>query len=236
MTTATAEAPRPSTAATPTAGDWDARLHRLAVLVGRLGLAYLFFTQLFWKLPPAFGCGEGFAFTAVAEDGSAAKGEGLCHWLGVQSVWSTRDRSLLVTDLNNDGSPDIQAPLGWAVALNGSFVESVVRPNIGLFGWLVFLAEAFIVVSMLFGLLTRLGALVSLGLSIQLGLGLGGVYDDVLGVHEWEWTYHLMVLLSVVLLGVAPGRVLGVDAWLRPRLVAAWAAGSRAARWLLAMT
>ena len=36
-------------AATPT---WDIRLQKIVVFVGRLGLAYLFFTQLFWKLPP----------------------------------------------------------------------------------------------------------------------------------------------------------------------------------------
>jgi hypothetical protein len=35
--------------------------------------------------------------------------------------------------------------------------------------------------------------------------------------YEWEWSYGQMVLLSLVMLGTAPGRVWGIDAWLRRR-------------------
>jgi hypothetical protein len=105
-----------------------------------------------------------------------------------------------------------------------------------LFGWLIWLAEAFIAVSLFSGIFSRLGALVSLGISLQLMLGLAGAWDPVADLQEWEWTYHMIVLMSIVMLGLAPGRIWGVDAWLRPRLAAAVAKGSGFARWLLVLT
>ena len=35
---------------------WEETLKKVVIVVGRLALAYLFFTQLFWKMPPTFGC------------------------------------------------------------------------------------------------------------------------------------------------------------------------------------
>jgi hypothetical protein len=52
-------------AATPA---WDSRLQKIVVFAGRLGLAYLFFTQLFWKLPPAFGCNNNNALPQPATE------------------------------------------------------------------------------------------------------------------------------------------------------------------------
>ena len=34
----------------------EERLQKAALVVGRVALAYLFFTQLWWKTPPTFGC------------------------------------------------------------------------------------------------------------------------------------------------------------------------------------
>jgi hypothetical protein len=45
-----------------------------------------------------------------------------------------------------------------------------------------------------------------------------------------------MVLLSILMFGLAPGRILGLDALLRSRLGAAAAAGSRMARTVLLLT
>ena len=42
---------------------WEARLQQAALVLLRIGLAYLFFTQLWWKLPPSFGCPADFRFT-----------------------------------------------------------------------------------------------------------------------------------------------------------------------------
>jgi hypothetical protein len=91
--------------------------------------------------------------------------------------------------------------------LNDLFVENVVMPNIGWFGWLIWLAEAFIAFSLFLGIFSRLGALVAQGVSTQL------------------------------MLGLAPGRVLGLDALLpRPRLTAAADRGGRPAKLLVAFT
>jgi hypothetical protein len=85
---------------------------------------------------------------------------------------------------------------------------------------------------MVLGLLSRLGALVAIGMSAQLLVGLAGIPNP----YEWEWSYILMVLLSILMFGLLPGRILGLDALLRPRLAAAAAHGNRAARAALLLT
>jgi hypothetical protein len=67
-------------------------------------------------------------------------------------------------------------------------------------------------------------------------LGLAGAWDPPTALNEWEWSYHLMILLSLVLLGAASGRFFGLDALLRPRLAAAADDGKRLAKALLAFT
>jgi len=201
---------------------WDRRLRFAALVVGRLGLGYLFLTQLFWKMPPAFGCGQDadgrFVFTTASADGALTRGSGLCDWIGIEAVAAKSERVFLAADVDNDGHPELSVDLGPVVRANGAFLETVVMPNLAWFGWVVFLMEALIAASMLLGLVTRLGALVALALSLQLLVGLGGYWNPGADVQEWEWSYHLMALVSVILLCLAPGRVLGLDAWLRPRL------------------
>ena len=67
---------------------------------------------------------------------------------------------------------------------------------------------------MLLGLLTRLGGLTAIGVSAQLFIGLAAIPRP----FEWEWSYGLMILLSLLMFGLAPGRIWGVDAALRRRL------------------
>lgn len=222
------------------AAPWDARIRRTSIVIGRLGLACLFFSQLFWKLPPDFGCtrdGGAFVFTSVSADGQLLRTTGLCDWLGVESIFAKRERSILGVNFNNHdgGSEMLATPLAWLVRANGAFVDQIVIPYIGVFGWLVWLAEAFVVVSMTFGIFSRLGALVSLGLGVQLMLGLAGVSDAGAGLQEWEWSYHQIIILSILLLGVAPGRIVGIDGLLRPRFLAAAEQGNRLARLLAAL-
>lgn len=216
---------------------WEQPLRRITLVIGRLGLALLFFTQLFWKLPPRFGCGPGpgFDFTTAGPSGELVRTSGLCDWLGLESVFATRERRFLVVP-GEEGRTLFSIGLDPLVKLNGLFVDRVVQPNVGFFGWAVFLAETFVAVTLLLGLVTRAGALVSLFLSIQLALGLAGAWDPATVLNEWEWTYHLLVLLSLVLLGVAPGRTFGLDALLRPRLTTAASNGNRLARLYLAFS
>lgn len=210
-------------------------LKKVVIVIGRLALAYLFFTQLFWKMPPTFGCPPDFAFTTgTIEEGRVKlqRTGGLCDWIGIEQVWSTQPRPFFVANLDNRGEPEIAINLGWAARLNGLFIENVVMPNIRWFGWVIWGSEAFIFVSLLLGLFSRLGGLVAIGISSQLMIGLAGISTP----YEWEWSYNLMVVLSVLMFGLAPGRVFGVDAWLRPRLQAAAAQGNRLAGWLLWLT
>jgi hypothetical protein len=67
---------------------WENNLRKAALVLARLTLAYLFFTQLFWKLPPTFGCPPDFAFTTASVEGRLQRTSGLCDWIGVEAVWS----------------------------------------------------------------------------------------------------------------------------------------------------
>jgi uncharacterized membrane protein YphA (DoxX/SURF4 family) len=203
----------------------DRALRNIALVVARLGLAYLFFASLFWKMPPTFGCPPDFAFTTANAEGRLVRSQGLCDWLGVETVWSQRPRYFFVTNLDNQGAPEIALNVSAMAQLNGAFLENLVKPNIRWFGYVVWGMEAFIFVSLFFGLFSRLGALVALLQSAQLTIGLAGISSP----SEWEWSYHLMVILSLVLLAFAPGRTFGLDALLRPRLQAAAQAGNRLA-------
>jgi hypothetical protein len=208
---------------------WEENLRKAALVLARVTLAYLFFTQLFWKFPPSFGCPPDFAFTTANAEGRLQRTSGLCDWIGVEVVWSTRERPFFVADMQPIGGPKLAVDLGWAARLNGLFLENFVMPNIRWFGWVIWLSEAFIFISLLLGLFSRLGGLVAIGVSGQLMIGLAGISNP----YEWEWSYNLMVLLSILMFVLTPGRIWGVDAWLRPRLQAATAGGNRlAGLWL----
>jgi uncharacterized membrane protein YphA (DoxX/SURF4 family) len=214
------------------AARWERRLQQVALVLARIGLAYMFFTQLWWKAPPTFGCGADFAFTSAKADGALQRTKGLCDWIGIESVYSARPRPILAANIDNKGAPEIAIDIGWAARLNGAFIENVVKPNIRWFGYVIFASEAFIFVTLLLGLFSRLGGLVAIGMSMQLLVGLAGIPNP----YEWEWTYNLMVLLAFLMLAFAPGRILGLDALLRPRLMLAAERGNRVARLALALT
>ena len=85
---------------------------------------------------------------------------------------------------------------------------------------------------MLLDFLPRFDALVSIGITAQLWVGLANVPRP----YEWEWAYGAIVLLSIVLLGLAPGRVFGVDGMLRRRLASSAAQGNRISQLLMALS
>jgi hypothetical protein len=215
---------------------WERRLRQVTVVIARLGLAYLFFSQLFWKMPPSFGCPPDFAFTTGSVDANGwvqlQRTSGLCDWIGIEIAWANQPRLFFVANLDNQGANELALDLGWASRLNAAFLEGFVQPNIRWFGWIIWGAEAFIFLSLFLGLFSRLGGLVAIAISGQLALGLAGIGNP----YEWEWSYNLMVLLSLVLFALAPGRVLGLDAWLRPRFQQAAQRGNRLARALTWLT
>ena len=190
-----------------------------AIAIASIGLGYLFFTELWWKVPPDFGCAPDF------------EAGGLCTWVGKEVRYADEPHKLLQADIvPTTPGPEVGVPMRWASNLNAVFVENVVQANIRWFGWIIFATEAFIFLTLTLGFLSRLGALVAIGMSLQLTVGLAHT------PNEWEWSYILMVLLSVVLFGLAPGRYFGLDRLLRPRLKVLKDRGSRLGRLLLLLT
>jgi uncharacterized membrane protein YphA (DoxX/SURF4 family) len=208
------------------------RLQNIALVIARIFLGYLFFTQLFWKMPPTFGCPSDFAFTTgSAENGrvNLQRTSGLCDWIGIESVWAQQPRPFFVADMTSIGGPQLSIDLGWLARLNGIFIDNVVMPNISWMGWLIWGGEAFIAISLILGLFTRLGGLTAVAISGQLMIGLSGITNP----YEWEWGYNQMVMLSLLIFAFAPGYIFGLDWLLKPRLQASADEGSRVARYLL---
>ena len=98
-----------------------------------------------------------------------------------------------------------------SIPLQGQLVQDVVLPNIQIFGPLVYGAEVFIGVSLMLGIVTRLGALLGFLMALNLWLGLYSA------PNEWPWTYAFIVILQLWFLIDPPGRSLGADALLRRR-------------------
>lgn len=87
----------------------------------------------------------------------------------------------------------------------GQLIESVVIPNFTLFAWLLFLTELAVGLSLLLGYRARLGAIVGLGLSLNLGVGLAAVPG------EWPWSYAMLAMWHGVFFVTDAGKVWGLD-------------------------
>ncbi len=84
-------------------------------------------------------------------------------------------------------------------------------PIFAVFGPLVYAIEVFIAVSLILGVVTRLGGALGALMAINLWLGL---YN---APGEWPWTYMFLVVLQLIFLINPPGRSLGIDALARRR-------------------
>ena len=180
------------------------RLDNLGVagmLLARLIYGYLWYTQLLWKMPPQFGCPANFAVTTDIHHRTT----GLCDWVGVMTLYSK-----------------------WPI--QASLVKQFVVPNMAWFGWIVWLMEALVAVTLIFGLFTRLGGLAALIQGINLYIGVTAA------PFEWYWTYGMLYTLGLIFLAVPTGRTLGIDAWLRPRIQPSADQGNRIAKILLSFT
>lgn len=104
-----------------------------------------------------------------------------------------------------------------------ALVENVILPNLTFFGWIVLLTEAAIGATLLVGFATRLMGLVAVGQAAAIFLSVSQ------SPAEWPWSYYLMMVGGLVLAGIGAGRVLGLDAVLRPRLLASHGWWRRAA-------
>jgi len=195
---------------------WEEGLRKVTIVLARLGLAYLFFANLWWKMPPDFGCGETFAFPVLNQEGkvdTSKSGGGLCYWIGLESVYAPRPRTVFIADMRPAGLPRIGVNIAPLAQLNALAIDNVIKPYLSVTGYLIWGAEVLITLSLFLGLFSRFGALVAIGISAQLFVGLANIPQP----YEWEWSYGQMVLLSILMLGLAPGRVWGIDVWLRRR-------------------
>src|SRR5438034_8783927 len=147
----------------------------------RIFVGYLWFQQLFWKMPPTFAGLYGYVVRESQHTIIPGYGALLQH-------------TFLA------GCSSLATPTGCT-----AFVPLAAC---------VWTAELLVAISLLFGLFTRLGAVLATILSLQLYVGLA------YAPGEWIWTYGMLVLLALVMVAVPAGRRLGVDQWLAPRLQA----------------
>ena len=146
----------------------------------RIFVGYLWYQQLFWKLPPDFAGLYTYIIRESQHTIIPGYGYILQHTflLGCTSMHTATGCTLYVP---------------FAVG--------------------VWIAELTVALSLMFGLFTRLGAILGSVLAIQLYIGLA--------YTEWIWTYGMLVLLCLALTAIPAGRRLGFDQWFAPRLKAA---------------
>ena len=162
-------------------GTWIDYVSRAGVFVTRVIVGYLWYTQLLWKLPPTFGCPANFAVSTSFH----TRTSGLCDWVGLMTIYSK-------------------------IPLQASLVKQLVAPNLAWMGWIIWLMEAFVAVTLVFGLFTRLGGLAALLQALNLYFGVSNVPG------EWYWSYAMLALLGLIFLAIPAGQILGLDALLRP--------------------
>jgi thiosulfate dehydrogenase [quinone] large subunit len=119
------------------------RLGRYGLVLARVIIGFLWFDQLDWKMPPTFGCPEGFPVST----GPDARTGGLCDWSGLVAVYSM-------------------------IPAHAALFREFINPNLWWIGWIVWILEALTAASLILGLLSRLGAFLGLVQAINLFIGL----------------------------------------------------------------
>lgn len=87
----------------------------------------------------------------------------------------------------------------------GTILANIVAPNIYLFGWCITIVETLIGLSLLLGVFTRLGGLVSMLWSLNLLIGLAAV------PNEYPPAYLIMALTGFLFLMMGAGKYLSLD-------------------------
>jgi uncharacterized membrane protein YphA (DoxX/SURF4 family) len=97
---------------------------------------------------------------------------------------------------------EIQHPL---IPLFADFLRVVIRPNVIAFGWFTLLVEVAGGLALIFGVFTRLAALVTTGWSVNLLIGLAAVPG------ESPWYYLAIVAANLLFVVVGPRGQISVD-------------------------
>ena len=98
------------------------------------------------------------------------------------------------------------------VGLYADLVSAIVIPNFTTLAWIVFLSELLVGLMLLTGTFTRVGALIGLLMSLNLGIGLAEVPG------EWPWSYLMMAMWHGVFLVSPTLKLWGVDRWLGTKI------------------
>lgn len=93
---------------------------------------------------------------------------------------------------------------GGSLGFVHSFLDAVVAPNAGFFGFVQGVVEFLIGLALLLGIATRAAALAALGFFVTLFL-------SYFGGEEWIWTYVLLMAGAAVVFLDHGGRLLGLD-------------------------
>ncbi len=94
------------------------------------------------------------------------------------------------------------------------FLETIVIPNITFFGWMQFITELVLGIALIFGILTPLMAVGATLWAFNISLGSWPVPGEI-----W-YNLVLFVQIPFVVAVTRSGRAWGVDAYLRPKLLA----------------
>ena len=109
-----------------------------------------------------------------------------------------------------------------------TFLQNLVVPNFYLFGWLVFVSETSIGLSLTLGLFTRAGALLGTLQSVNLLVAQGAT-------EEGPWLYLGLIAANLAVLFTPSNRQLSLDRRLGPKLrasTAGYGIAGRVVRWL----
>ena len=93
-----------------------------------------------------------------------------------------------------------------------NFLHDVVLPNFNTFGYITFLTEISLGISLLLGLFTVLGGMG--GALFQFNIMLGAYSVP----HEWYWVWPLLIVPHLVFAHCRAGRTLGIDRLLSHQL------------------
>jgi len=169
------------------------------------------FTPVYWLL--LFGA-VAFAVLAWRADPAQRTPRNVALWVLrvlIGSMWWQQTLWKIPPNFAGLGYWMQQEAAHAAIILQGNLVRDVVLPNLNVFGPLVYATEVLIGVSLLLGLFSRAGALLGVGMILNLWLGLYSA------PNEWPWTYMFLLIIQVMYVIDPPGRILGADAWLGAR-------------------
>jgi hypothetical protein len=196
---------------------FDRRVATWPLRVASVLIGIIWLTNLGWRLPwndfvlpgePVNGVEVNSQVTGLQPGPYVDNGRGLYHWL------------TLMAQFGNNGP----------IRTFGDAVKNVVLPNWRLFGWISFFLEGAIAFSLILGLLSRVGGFLSLVLGIILYLGVGQVPG------QWTWSFVMLATFGFIFMFTGPGRFLGLDQLIRPKLREMMGMGRDGVKWLYMLT